>query len=980
MAIKKKNSLPYKDRPINNVDSESKNNNSIGLLKYHPDRNKILYCYPNSKSVFYGDAADGTDFELIELGSHNKAISSIDIGAKNKCATASFEDNKVIIFSCISKNDRTEIKTSSNPTYIQFNPTQSYIAIGLSSGQIKYHSVNVSQSITINNAHNGDIVCLSFTSDGDYLASIGDDNKLKIWSTESFEHDNPTPIHTIDIESSPESLKKIGISWRQSDQRELTIPTLSGSIISYIFDETEMSNDYKTRSFGSEGHTKEATSVAWDNEGKYLASIGLDSNLFIWNGDFDESNPEEPVHSYKHKSPINSFSWRSQPSSNCISFFDKENLKTYTELLHSENLTSSQEKIIEDDIDDFEIDIDENEVFNNNQNNNNNENQKSKSVSNEDSDKEMNENEDNNSNLDEDENNGNEDNASVYSQQVYENCQQESFQIGSTLLNVLNNPKTLNLKTKRYYMAYSMLGKIVKREESPSSNEPSSIEIEFHETGYNKKITFSDINHNLRLSSLGPNGAVFATKYLQNEKEEYEQQQQELIEKQKNSDEKDIGSQIKPLESVIMFKPFDTLGDTTGTEWSLTDTEEVSGVSISKNFIVSVSSNRTLRLFSLGGIQMNLFTLPGDLVTMNTFDDTLAIVYHRSNALNDNQSMNVWWINLANGKQIYHDSLSISPSSSLSWIGFSDNGLLTTMDSIGVVRQLSNGWYNNQSSTSFLQWTLIMDLRKCQKPHSLDLYTYWIIGLNTTDLYSIFCTGYPQTPKCTHNYVKIEAPLLSSVDSPILSNEREFLKNKYNLSNLVNQTQNNLNSSCINSMGPLEDSVLTKHLTDLDTATLRLFNYYTKLGKYQKAIDLCKNLNMKKSLQIAFTYSNGLRLPWLTKKIVELIENFKPINVNNTPTTTISPKTTTSSQNQTVVVDSPPKKAPKQQSDSEPEEEEEEEEKPIEQSPKSTKTFKNTTKSVKKNPFLIKKSSDTSDKKRKETQSNNQPSKISKFQ
>ncbi|KAN0055788.1 hypothetical protein ACTA71_011675 [Dictyostelium dimigraforme] len=1073
MVVKKqKKSEPIvRVKPTDLKIIDSNNNKNQGLLKYHPEINKLLFCYPKSNQIYYQN--EDKNILLISHGDESKIVTSIDLGVYHKCAS-SCDDNTINIFST-SNNGNVDVQTisvSSTPNCIKFNPTQSFLSVGFLNSIKSISMRNIREHHIIKDAHKGEVITLQYSYDGNFLASVGEDSKLKVWESGKFElfGEEPSPIHIITLDCTKDTLKKIGISWRPSplskrsgadsnSRFELTIPTYSSNTIKTLqFNSKDFQSKWKTYIFDdSDGHTKEVTNVQWSSGGEYLASTSLDCYLLIWDCGIEELSdstlPNEPIIRYKHHCPIISFSW-SPYTSNSISFFDsKGNLYQYSNFVGADDDIDPKLSLEDDEPnfdfndDDFNFDDNDNDENGNNKKNKNRSNngeeeeednrdidvnddnkmeiKKSKVIQRNDKSKDNNE-QDNN-------NNDEDDNISLRSNgNDFNDYNQESFQIGSTYQCVNNNAKTRKLKTKRYYMAYNMLGKIIKREETKGNGETSSIEIEFHDSGFHKKVVFPDPNQCLRLASLNSCGAIFATKYNQEELDEHQEKQEEVVLKKLEEEEAiangtslgssflssqrqlELQQQITKPKSTLTFKSFDS-NNGTG-DWSYIDKDGISGVAVSKNYIISCSENGIVRIFSLGGIQLNLFSLPGDLVTMNTHADQLAIVYHKSiSGGNGTQYMNVWWINLVNGKQFYHDTLPLSPFSKLSWIGFSDEGLLTSMDTCGMIRQLSNGWIQSVSdltsttptaattSTTFLQWIPITDLTKCDKPHSQELYTYWVIGLGKKDIYSIFCCEYPLIKQQTHNYVKIELPLLANgggSGTSSISNEREFVKSKFQLSSYLNYSI---------ASNTYEESIATKQIAEIDSTIIRLFDFYAQQGHYKKCMDLCGLLHLKKSLSIVFALSNKMGISWLSKKIVEIIENFKPLNLNTqiTPSSSqiqssqiSSSQNSSSSQNtststittstpppppSTVQIDlSPPPKSTTQKAsnnfDSDIFSTDD-----ADQSPKST-PISNIIKSpkTKKIPFQVKSTSSSvkspdASKKRKDPPTSNQPSKISKF-
>lgn len=69
-----------------------------------------------------------------------------------------------------------------------------YIASGCSDNGIRIFQVDQEGNTNVlhveKEAHSGDVNCVRFSPDGSILASVGDDGKLKIWSTLKIETKN----------------------------------------------------------------------------------------------------------------------------------------------------------------------------------------------------------------------------------------------------------------------------------------------------------------------------------------------------------------------------------------------------------------------------------------------------------------------------------------------------------------------------------------------------------------------------------------------------------------------------------------------------------------------------------------------------------------------------------------------------------------------------------------------------------------------
>ena len=74
--------------------------------------------------------------------------------------------------------------------------------------------------------------------------------------------------------------------------------------------------------------------------------------------------------------------------------------------------------------------------------------------------------------------------------------------------------------------------------------------------------------------------------------------------------------------------------------------------------------------------------------------------------------------------------LPLSPGATLHWVGFSESGGLSTVDSVGVVRQCmrANGF----------EWVPVLHckaLKKSEQEH------HWVVGLTDAQLMCVICKG-----------------------------------------------------------------------------------------------------------------------------------------------------------------------------------------------------------------------------------------------
>ena len=101
---------------------------------------------------------------------------------------------------------------------------------------------------------------------------------------------------------------------------------------------------------------------------------------------------------------------------------------------------------------------------------------------------------------------------------------------------------------------------------------------------------------------------------------------------------------------------------------------------------------------------------------MTGYENFLAVFYHAGLPVYQQQQIKCKIIDMNNYKTVYDDYCHVSRHSMLTWVGFSDEGMLITMDSRGVISAFS---FKTQ------QWLPIIDLKQS---HPKTFENIWIVG------------------------------------------------------------------------------------------------------------------------------------------------------------------------------------------------------------------------------------------------------------
>ncbi|XP_036774333.2 WD repeat and HMG-box DNA-binding protein 1 isoform X2 [Manis pentadactyla] len=171
-------------------------------------------------------------------------------------------------------------------------------------------------------------------------------------------------------------------------------------------------------------------------------------------------------------------------------------------------------------------------------------------------------------------------------------------------------------------------------------------------------------------------------------------------------------------------------------EWmvDMPENEDIEALCLGQGWAAAATGALLLRLFTIGGVQKEIFSLPGPVVSMAGHGEQLLIVYHRGTGFDGDQCLGVQLLEVGKKKkQILHgDPLPLTRKSYLVWVGFSAEGTPCYVDSEGIVRMLNRGLGNT--------WTPICNTREHCKGQSDH---YWVVGIheNPQQLRCIPCKG-----------------------------------------------------------------------------------------------------------------------------------------------------------------------------------------------------------------------------------------------
>uniref|UniRef100_A0A2K6GVC4 WD repeat and HMG-box DNA-binding protein 1 n=1 Tax=Propithecus coquereli TaxID=379532 RepID=A0A2K6GVC4_PROCO len=158
-------------------------------------------------------------------------------------------------------------------------------------------------------------------------------------------------------------------------------------------------------------------------------------------------------------------------------------------------------------------------------------------------------------------------------------------------------------------------------------------------------------------------------------------------------------------------------------EWiiDMPQKEDIEAICLGQGWAAAATSALLLRLFTIGGVQKEIFSLPGPVVSMAGHGEQLFVLYHRGTGFDGDQCLGVQLLELGKKKkQILHgDPLPLTRKSYVAWVGFSAEGTPCYVDSEGLVRMLNRGLGDT--------WTPICNTREHCKGKSDH---YWVVGIH----------------------------------------------------------------------------------------------------------------------------------------------------------------------------------------------------------------------------------------------------------
>uniref|UniRef100_A0A668AG07 WD repeat and HMG-box DNA-binding protein 1 n=1 Tax=Myripristis murdjan TaxID=586833 RepID=A0A668AG07_9TELE len=775
------------------------------------DSGKFIVSCGSDGDVRIWESLDDDDSKSICVG--EKAYS---LALKNgKLVTAA--SNNTVQIHTFPDGDPDGILTrfTTNPTHVTFNSIGSRVAAGSSDFMVKVVEVSDSSQQKVFRGHDAPVLSVTFDPKDEFLASASCDGSVVVWNIEEQTQATSWPVlqKTNDV-SNAKSLCRL--AWQPGAGKLLAVPVDSKV---HLYERGSWDH---VSTLSDDLVTQPINAVAWSPSGQFLAAGGVGGFLTVWDVD-----SKLCVERYKQEKGYTVCGLAWHPSGNQIVYSDTQGSLGLG--LPSSKVAKDYDDLFDDDDDRL---MDEGLSDTNSP-------AKNPVAGDEDGDDD-----DvvpatgrvrNRGAFLDDENSlgklkdlgldkyGDDDDAgsaivapaapAVPLRPVYEGPMptppQKAFQSGSTPAHLTHR-----------FMMWNSVG-IVRGYNDEQDN---AIDVEFHD---------SAVHHAMHLTnSLGHSMADVS--------------QEAVLLACPSTDE--LASKLQCLH----FSSWDT-----NKEWmvDLPKGEDVKALCLGQGWAAAATSAMMLRLFSIGGIQREIFSLPGPVVCMAGHGEQLLIVYHRATGFDGDQALGVQLLQLAQRKRqvIHGEPLPLSRKSYLSWLGFTAEGTPCYIDSEGVVRMLNRSLGNT--------WTPVCNTRESCKGKSDH---YWVVGVheNPEQLRCIPCKGsrYPPTlPRPAVAILPFKLPLCQT------TTEKGQMEEQFWRSVLFQNHYSFLSSSGYE----VDDQAQSQAEKKQQELLMKMFALSCKLEREFRCVELAE-LMTQNAVTLAIRYASRSRRMALAQRLSEI--------------------------------------------------------------------------------------------------------------
>ena len=403
-------------------------------------------------------------------------------------------------------------------------------------------------------------------------------------------------------------------------------------------------------------------------------------------------------------------------------------------------------------------------------------------------------------------------------------------------------PGSTTMDFGRQYLSYTPMGAITLRTES----DHNTVEVSFHDTARaRRRVPLLTDFFGFSLGALGEEGALYAS------------------------------PSTAEAPSTVVYRPFESWAPNSEWSFGLPAGEEVVCIAAGATFVAVATSQRNLRFFSPSGLQTGLMTLPGAAVALTARGDTLAVAWHAGQPTpTGDQVMMVSEFAVHQQRLLLQRPLALSPSSTLTWFGYTEEKALCTYDSEGVLRVLSPEFGGS--------WCPVFAAGAERQGGE----HFWVfaVSLRRNEVQCIVCADTPEpvVPSGSARPVVTAAPLRLPVvnhDEAQAPLELDILRQKLLISHFGVELATAQQQQGSGGANPEEEEEVLMELekslrqaqNDADRSALRLFTRLAQSDRQARALEVAAGLQTITGLHGAVKIANHHRMSTLAESVASIL-------------------------------------------------------------------------------------------------------------
>lgn len=293
-------------------------------------------------------------------------------------------------------------------------------------------------------------------------------------------------------------------------------------------------------------------------------------------------------------------------------------------------------------------------------------------------------------------------------------------------------------------------------------------------------------------------------------------------------------------------------------EWSIDmpEDEEIDAISLGSGWAAAATDKRFLHLFTVSGVQCEVFCIPGPAVCLAATDNQLAIAYHLGPAIPGEQNLGLLTVDIKNKSchTTKNYPLPLSSKAFLAWMGYTDEGLPCTVDTSGIVRILS--------IKHSCKWSPVANT----KSHTKGLSDhYFVVGVSEIqqEIRCIPCKGsrYPSMlPRPTVTVLTFGMPFCD------MKTDKGRLEEEHGRLSLLHRRIKSLLGS-----GFDLDSEMSNNERKWTDVLLKMFALATRTEREYRAMDIAELMPTTRAVQGAIKYATQRHHMALAERLGEVI-------------------------------------------------------------------------------------------------------------